>query len=174
MLIVFSIEIIKLYTLRHKWHIGIMAQSLNKIFIHLIFHIKTTSPTIREEDLERLHAYIGQLINTTGCKSVHVGGVNDHVHLLFLLSREASIAYVVEEIKRNSSRWIKSLSKYYEGFTWQNGYAAFSVSKSVVKKTLKYILEQKEHHKKTTFAEEYKAFLDSYGVDYDKRYFLRD
>ena len=76
-----------------------MAQSLSKIYIHLIFHIKTTSPAIRQEDIERVHCYVGQLVNTTGCKTVKVGGVNDHMHILFLLSRDVAISHVVEEIK---------------------------------------------------------------------------
>ena len=77
-----------------------MSQSLSKIYIHLIFHIKTTSSAIRQEDIERVHYYVGQLVNTTGCKTVKVGGVNDHVHILFLLSRDVAISHVVEEIKR--------------------------------------------------------------------------
>ena len=72
-----------------------MAQSLSKIYIHLIFHIKTTSPAIRQEDIERVHCYVGQLVNTTGCKFVRVGGVNDHVHILFLLSRDVAISHVL-------------------------------------------------------------------------------
>ena len=81
-----------------------MAQSLCKIYIHLIFHIKTTSPHMCDEDLERIHAYIGQLINETGCRVIQTGGTGDHVHILFLLSKNESISHVVEEVKRNSSR----------------------------------------------------------------------
>ena len=103
-----------------------MAQSLSKIYIHLIFHIKTTSPAIRQEDIERVHCYVGQLVNTTGCKVVRVGGVNDHVHILFLLSRDVAISHVVEEIKRNSCRCIteRSHGKMVMVF--------FSVSQSIV------------------------------------------
>ena len=72
-----------------------MAQSLSKIYIHLIFHIKTTSPAIIQEDIEHVHCYVGQLVNTTGCKVVRVGGVNDHVHILFLLSRDVAISHVL-------------------------------------------------------------------------------
>ena len=77
-----------------------MAQSLCKIYIHMIFHIKTTSPHICEEDLLRIHAYIGQLVNKTGCVNIWVGGIEDHVHALCLLSREETISHLVEEIKR--------------------------------------------------------------------------
>ena len=152
-----------------------MAQSLAKIYIHLIFHIKTTSPKIRENDLERLHNYIGKLVKTTGCVEIKAGGVGDHVHVLFILSKDVTISQIVEEIKRNSSRWIKNLdSVYYHFFAWQGGYAAYSISQSVVDKTLQYITNQKEHHTKHSFAEEYRAFLKLYNVEYDENFVFRD
>ena len=151
-----------------------MAQSLCKIYIHLIFHIKTTSPQIRIDDLERLHAYIGKLISTTGCKEIRAGGVGDHVHAIFLLSRDVTVSHVVEEVKRNSSRWLKSLGDYYQNFAWQAGYAVFSVSQSVVDKTIQYIAYQGEHHKHRSFAEEYIKFLELYDIKYDKDYVFRD
>lgn len=134
-----------------------MAQSLSKIYIHLIFHIKSTSPEIDEEDLERVHSYIGQLVNTTGCGVIQVGGIKDHVHILFLLSKNESISHVVEEVKRNSSRWIKTIRTRYGKFEWQGGYGVFSVSQSVVDKTLQYIRDQKRHHAKHLFQDEYKG-----------------
>ena len=103
-----------------------MAQSLSKLYIHLVFHIKTTSSPIREEDLSRVHAYIGQLVDTTGCKVIQVGGIFDHVHILFLLSKDITISHVVEEVKRNSSRWIKGIDSSYRTFAWQNGYSSGS------------------------------------------------
>ena len=151
-----------------------MPQSLSKIYIHLVFHVKTTSPIIRDEDLERVHSYIGQLVNTTGCKQIRAGGVGDHVHLLLLLSREVTISQVVEEVKRNSSRWIKTLGNHYLNFAWQGGYAAFSVSQSIVDNTIEYINRQREHHKGHTFEEEYRKFLNLYGVEYDERYIFAD
>ena len=117
-----------------------MAQSLSKIYIHLIFHIKSMCPFIREEDLVRIHSYIGQLINSTGFQVLLVGGVKDHVHILFLLSKDETISHVVEGSKRNSSRWLKTVApRHYQSFAWQSGYGAFSVSQSVVEKTLEYI-----------------------------------
>jgi len=151
-----------------------MAQSLCKIYIHLIYHIKTTSPQIRRVDLNRVHAYIGQLINSTGCIEIQTGGIGDHVHVLFLLSKDVPISRVVEEVKRNSSRWLKSLDCYYQMFAWQSGYAAFSVSQSVVDKTLQYIKQQEIHHKKHSFADEYKEFLQLYQVKYDEKYLFKD
>ena len=124
--------------------------------------------------IERVHCYVGQLVNTTGCKVVRVGGVNDHVHILFLLSRDVAISHVVEEIKRNSSRWIKTLATHYRAFAWQNGYGVFSVSQSIVDKTLDYISNQEMHHKRFSFQDEYRQFLLSYGVEYDEAYVFKD
>ena len=153
----------------------IMAQSLSKIYIHLIFHTKSTSPKIRENDLGRLHQYIGKLVKTSGCTEIKAGGIGDHVHVLFILSKDVTISQIVEEIKRNSSRWIKDFDPvYYRFFAWQGGYAAYSISQSVVDKTLQYIDNQKEHHARHSFAEEYKAFLDLYKVEYDEKFVFRD
>lgn len=151
-----------------------MPQSLNKVYLHLIFHIKTTSVRMLENDLGHIHAYIGKTLNDLGCPSLCVGGVDDHVHVLFLLSRELGISKVVEDVKRHSSRWIKTLSPKYAGFEWQGGYGVFSVSQSVVNETLRYITSQKEHHKKMSFADEYRKFLDLYKVEYDERYVFKD
>lgn len=151
-----------------------MSQSLTKIYIHLIFHVKTTSALIRKNDLLRVHQYIGQLVNTTGCNVMRVGGIEDHVHILFALNKNVTIAHVVEEIKRNSSRWIKTIDNHYKLFAWQGGYAAFSVSQSMVEQTLAYISQQEEHHKKISFQEEYTRFLRLYHVNYDERQALTD
>lgn len=151
-----------------------MAQSLSKIYLHIIFHIKTTSPRIREVDLERVHAYIGQLVNEASCIHIWADGVEDHVHILCMLGREVTVAHLLEEVKRNSSRWIKNIDAYYHQFAWQSGYAAFSVSQSVVDKTLAYIKNQREHHKKRTFKDEYIDFLNLYNIEYDERYVFSD
>lgn len=147
-----------------------MSQSLCKIYVHIIFHIKKASPVIMENDIERLHSYIGKLIKETGCQSILVGGICDHIHVLCTLSRNETVAHLVEEIKRNSSRWIKTLSPQYRSFAWQGGYAAFSVSQSVIDKTKTYIANQKTHHNHTSFNNELKRFMDLYQIKYDERY----
>ena len=151
-----------------------MAQSLCKIYLHVIFHTKTTCPKVSTEHLPRLHAYIGQLVNNTGCNVICIGGTENHIHALLLLSNTISVAHLLEEMKRNSSRWLKTLSPTYEKFAWQGGYAAFSVSQSVVAKTIEYINCQHEHHKKKTFREEYLEFLELYNIKYDERFVLSD
>ena len=151
-----------------------MAQSLCKIYLHVIFHIKTTSPRIDVEHIERVHSYIGQLVNASECQVVRVGGTSDHVHIVCLLSRSETVSHLVEEIKRNSSRWIKTLSPRYEQFAWQGGYAVFSVSQSVVNKTIEYVNNQQDHHKKVSFYDEYIQFLKLYNIEYDERYVFTD
>ncbi len=140
----------------------------------MVFHLKTTSPLIRDTDLDRVHSYIGQMVNATGCKVIQVGGIADHVHVLFLLSKDVTVSHVVEEVKRNSSRWLKTIDSYYQTFSWQNGYGVFSVSQSIVEKTLEYIKNQSEHHRKMTFQEEYRMFLESYGIEYNHEYVFKD
>ena len=151
-----------------------MPQSLSKVYLHIVFHKKTTCPSIRPSDFERVHAYIGQLVNKTGCVNVWVDGVEDHVHVLCLLSREETISHLVEELKRNSSRWIKTLDDCYKDFAWQGGYGVFSVSQSMAEKTLEYIKNQKIHHEKQTFEDEYIGFLNLYNIEYNEQYLFRD
>ena len=151
-----------------------MAQSLCKIYLHIIFHIRTTSPTIKEDHLSRLHQYIGQLVKTAGCYIICVGGTENHVHALVMLSNTENVSHLVEEMKRNSSRWIKTLSPAYENFAWQGGYAALSISQSQVETVVAYIGNQAEHHKKQSFRDEYLQFLKLYNINYDERYVLSD
>ena len=151
-----------------------MPQSLSKIYLHIIFHVKTTSPKIQEEHQERVHSYIGQHVNSTGCQTIRIGGIADHVHALCLLSKNETVAHLVEEMKRNSSRWIKDLSPSYKCFEWQGGYAAFSVSQSVVEKTREYVENQQTHHKKVSFRDEYLQFLNLYHIEYNEQYVFQD
>lgn len=151
-----------------------MAQSLCKIYLHIIFHVKTVSPQIANVHLERVHSYIGQLVNNTGCKVIRIGGIGDHVHIVCILARNENVAHLVEEVKRNSSRWIKTLAPTYEHFAWQNGYAVFSISQSQINKVIDYVANQAEHHKKQSFREEYLAFLQLYKIEYDDKYVLTD
>lgn len=151
-----------------------MAQSLCKVYLHIVFHTKTSSPTVETEHLERLHQYIGGLVNATGCQVLCVGGTENHIHALMLFSRTETIAHVVEEMKRNSSRWIKTLSPHYENFAWQGGYGVFSVSQSQVDTVVAYIKNQAEHHKKQSFRDEYLEFLRLYKIDYNEQYVFSD
>ena len=151
-----------------------MASSLVKIDVHLIFHVKTTSVNIKEADLNRVFAYIGGIIKTIEGIPFCVGGRPDHVHILASLPKSMSVVDFVRTIKINSSKWIKNIDEKYKFFAWQDGYGAFSVSSSLLEKTVVYIQKQEEHHQKRTFEEEYKMFLDAYRVEYNEKYFVRD
>ena len=151
-----------------------MASTLVKINVHLVFHVKSTGIKMREEDLGRVFSYIGGIIRNIGGAPIQIGGMADHVHILSSLPKTLSLADFVRTIKADSSKWIKTLDDYYQTFAWQEGYGSFSVSPSLLNKTIKYIQGQVEHHKKRTFIEEYKLFLEAYGIDYDERYAFKD
>jgi len=151
-----------------------MAQSLSKIYIHLIFHIKKNSPVIEKEHKNDLCAYIGSVIKTNESVPIAINGTSDHLHILFVMSKNISLAKITEEIKRHSSRWIKTKDEKYINFAWQGGYGGFSVSQSIHDKTKKYIDNQEEHHKKTSYKDEVLRFLKEYGLDYNEDYFFED
>jgi putative transposase len=102
--------------------------------------------------------------------SLAIDGTSDHVHILFSLSRVIKIADLVEEVKTESSKWIKTKGPEFKNFHWQNGYGAFSIGQSQVAILKRYIARQKVHHQHVTFQDEYCKFLKSYGIDYDERY----
>ena len=151
-----------------------MAQSLSKLYIHLIFHVKNTSVLIRNEDKSKLYAYMGTIIKDNESIPILINGTNDHVHILCVMSKNIALAKLTEEIKRHSSRWIKTVNQYYKKFAWQGGYAGFSVSPSLHEKTKNYIYNQEQHHKKMTFKEELILFLKEYKIEYNEDYLWSD
>lgn len=151
-----------------------MAQSLSKLYVHLIYHIKNSSVLVRDEEKQQLYAYIGSVLKSNESIPIVINGTHDHVHILCVMSKNIALAKLVEEVKRHSSRWIKTLDNYYSEFAWQGGYGGFSVSPSIHDKTKRYIENQKHHHKKMTFQEEYLKFLKEYGIDYNEQYLWSD
>ena len=151
-----------------------MSQSLSKLYVHATFHIKRNGVSLRKQDFEPLYAYIGQVLKSMDCHPIEIGGVENHIHVLSTISKNISLAKMMEEIKRHSSRWLKALDPYYEDFGWQGGYGGFSVSQSVVERTALYIRNQEQHHRKMSFREEYLRFLDEYGIEYNAAYLFVD
>ena len=151
-----------------------MAQSLSKLFVHIIFHIKTSSTKIREEDNEELYSYIGSVIKHNESIPILINDVSDHIHILCVLSKNVALAKLVEEMKRHSSRWIKTKENHYSQFAWQGGYGGFSVSPSLHDKTKLYIANQEKHHQKLSFKQEYLIFLREYGIDFNEDYLWAD
>lgn len=151
-----------------------MAQSLSKLYVHIIFRVKNNSITIKKEIRSELYAYMGSIIKDNESIPIIINGVDDHVHILCVMSKNIALAKLVEEIKRHSSRWIKTKGNYYSNFVWQAGYATFSVSSSLHDKTKTYIEKQEEHHRKLNFQNEYLLFLKEYEIEYKKEFIWID
>jgi REP element-mobilizing transposase RayT len=117
-----------------------------------------------------MHAYLGGTCNELDCPVLKVGGVADHVHILCVLSRNLSLAKLVGDIKRSSSKWIKTKGNLLMKFAWQNGYGVFSVGQAEVDRVRVYVARQEEHHRNRSFQDEYRALLKEYGMEYDEQY----
>jgi REP element-mobilizing transposase RayT len=124
------------------------------------------SPEIDAE----LYPYIASIFKAMKSPALIIDGASDHLHTLFSLSRVVTIADLVEEVKTESSKWIKTKGQEFRNFHWQNGYGAFSISQSEVATVKRYIRRQKVHHRRVTFQDEYRRFLAAYEVEYDERY----
>jgi putative transposase len=147
-----------------------MSQSLSNILIHIIFSTKNRESLIYPEIMEQLHSYLAGIAKSYGSFVHEIGGVEDHVHLLVTLPRTLTVSKLIEEIKKGSSKWVKTNGEQYANFAWQNGYGAFSIGQSVYDEVRNYIQKQKEHHEKVSFQDEYRAFLNKYRVHYDEKY----
>ena len=149
-----------------------MANTYTKLNIHIVFHVKSTGICIKYEDLPKIFAYIGGVIRNIGGYPITVGGIENHIHILATMPKTMSVSEFVQKVKANSSRWIKTLGKYYESFAWQEGYGAFCVSPSLLKKTIRYIETQEQHHHEISVRDEFIQFLKENGIEFDERYLL--
>lgn len=147
-----------------------MPQSLTKNYVHLVFSTKYRQPLLIDSVQPELFSYIGGICNNLECYPVQIGGYYDHVHILCLLSKKLALMKLLQEIKANSSKWLKTKDESLSQFRWQDGYGAFSVNPYQIDIVKRYIENQKEHHAKKTFQNEYIAFLKKYRVEYDERY----
>lgn len=147
-----------------------MPQSLAHNVIHMVFSTKDRYPFISKDLRDDLNAYIVGILGKTECHSIMVGSEKDHVHILFILSKNRALKDVVREIKAGSSRWLKDKGETFRKFQWQGGYSAFSVSQSNVSAVIKYIQGQEQHHKTITFKDELKKLLIKHGVEFNENY----
>ena len=147
-----------------------MPQSLARLPIHLVFSTKNRNRLITDAVRNSLHAYMATVLQNLGCPAILINSVEDHVHILFELARTVSVSEAVEEVKKASSKWIKTQGAEFAGFAWQSGYGAFAVSQSNVPAVREYISGQREHHRTKMFQEEYRAFLERHHVAFDERY----
>lgn len=148
-----------------------MPQSLSQMLIHLVFSTKHRQPFITRKIEPELYAYIAAILyDECYSPALIIGGDKDHLHILYAQSRIWSVAKIVELIKKRSSKWMKTKGEEFKSFQWQTGYGAFSVSRSSADAVKKYISNQKEHHQKHSYKEEFRAFLDKHEIDYDEEY----
>jgi REP element-mobilizing transposase RayT len=147
-----------------------MSQSLVKNLVHLVYSTKNRQGWISASVQEKLHAYQAGIFRQWESPALVIGGVEDHVHALFSLSKNEPLKRIVEEVKKGSSKWMKAEGTKISEFQWQAGYAAFSVSQSNVDDVRRYIERQAEHHRRLSFQDELRALFDRHGIAFDERY----
>ena len=147
-----------------------MPQSLARLHIHLIFSTKNRQPVLHDAVRDSLHRYMATVLQNLDCPPVLINSVPDHVHILFELGRTVAVSNAVEQVKRTSSKWIKTQGTEFARFAWQAGYGAFAVSQSNVTAVRQYIAAQQKHHRKKSFQDEYRALLQRHNVPFDENY----
>ena len=146
-----------------------MGQTLTSVILHIIFSTKGKIPAINSEIKQDLMAYMGGIVRELKGKPLVINGTSDHVHMLIEIPTTISISEMVRIVKTNSSKWVHQ--KYQSNmFAWQNGYGAFSVSKSAIQTVFAYIENQEFHHKNRSFQEEFITFLKKHQISYDEQY----
>jgi putative transposase len=140
-----------------------MPHSYNKIWIHAIFATKEREPLIGFDIEQIIYEHLKEQLIEIGCPVRIINGMPEHVHLLFLLNPQKAVTDVLKQVKGNTSHWVNEQDIIKDKFAWQTGYAAYSVSESQLEKVYNYILNQKQHHKKKTFLEEYDEFIRLHG-----------
>ncbi len=147
-----------------------MGRTYSQLLLHVVFSTKNRRRYLTSEITERVYAYIGGIIRDEGGTLLAAGGVEDHVHLLIQLRTDTTLANLMRTVKAKSSRWIKDNFPNQKDFAWQEGYAAFSVSKSQQAAVIDYIARQREHHHGNDFKAEFLKLLQAHGVEYDERF----
>ena len=147
-----------------------MPQSLSKVYTHITFSTKHRKKLIDDQIENDLYNYIGGICKDLECNPIQVRGHKNHVHILCILSRKIPQMKLLQEVKQGSSKWIKTKGERYANFYWQDGYGIFSVSPRGVNSVIEYIKNQHVHHRKRSFKDEFRMFLENYGVDFDERY----
>lgn len=151
-----------------------MANTYTKIYIHAVFAVQNRLSLISKTWEEELYKYITSIIQNSGHKMLAINGVPNHLHVFFGMKPHQSISDLIKHIKGDFSKWINQ-KRFVKGkFSWQEGYGAFSYGHSQLDSVIKYVMTQKEHHKKKTFKEEYLSILKKFDVEYEELYILND
>lgn len=145
-----------------------MPHSFNRIWIHGIWSTKERYPLIQPAIEKKIYEYMSSQFIESGCPVRVINGMPDHVHCLFLLHPQKAITEIIKQVKGSTSHWINGQNLIKEKFSWQTGYAAYSVSESVLEKVFQYIVHQKLHHQKNTFTKEYSEFVKLHGLQMDE------
>ncbi|HEY3129536.1 MAG TPA: IS200/IS605 family transposase [Acidobacteriota bacterium] len=147
-----------------------MAQTLVRLSTHAVFSTKERRNLIMPEVESDLYAYLSGILKNLGSPCIEVNGTANHLHVLFLQSKNLALCDILKEMKKSTSNWIKTRGARFRNFAWQQGYAAFSVSPSCEERVRRYIRRQKEHHKTISFEDELIWLLQRHGVSFDTRY----
>jgi len=151
-----------------------MPNTYTQIHIQCVVAVKYRDALIQSSWSDRLHKYIIAIVNNNGHKLLAINSMPDHLHLFFGMRPKQSLSDLIQLVKGDSSKWINSEKLVRGKFSWQEGYGAFSYSKSQTDAVVKYILNQKEHHLKKTFLEEYKEMLRNFDVSFDEQYIFKE
>jgi len=147
-----------------------MANSYSQIYIQIVYAVKHRDAIIKAEWEERLYQYITGIVQNKGQKMLAIGGMPDHIHFLIGLKPDCCLSDLSREVKKASNEFINQNKLTPSKFYWQDGFGAFSYSRSQIDTVIRYILNQKEHHKKQTFKDEYLKFLKKYEIEYNEKY----
>ena len=151
-----------------------MANTYHQMYIQTVFAVKYREARIAKEWKAQLISVIGNLINETGCKTISVNGVEDHVHCFFGLKPAIDVSKVMQMAKAKSSKWVNESGILQQRFEWQEGFGAFSYSQSHIDAVFHYIENQEKHHSKQTFIDEYIEMLQKFEVKYNKDYLFNE
>jgi len=161
------------FTFGYTLNIIPMANTYTQIHIHIVFTVQNQDCIISKTWKEELYKYITGIIQNNGHKLLAINGMPDHIHLFIGLRPTQSISDLVQDVKGDSSKWINQRRFVKGRFSWQEGFGAFSYSKSHVDNVIEYIKKQVIHHKKKTFIEEYHDLLEKFGIEFDERYIFK-
>jgi putative transposase len=147
-----------------------MANTYSSLCYHIVFSTRNRIHDIKPEVEDRVWAYIGGVARKHNMVALQVGGIEDHIHALVIAPPVYAPSQIAQFLKGDSSKWIHEEFPAMRGFAWQDGYGAFTVSKSNIPEVIDYIRSQREHHRARSFQEEYLSFLKKHGIEYDERY----
>ncbi len=144
--------------------------SFTNLSYHIVFSTKERRPLMKPDVLARICQYVGGIIRNHDGAALAVNGTADHLHIATIAAPKIAISDFVRTIKSNSSRWVHETFPSLTDFRWQDGYSAFTVSRSVQDAVIAYVMNQQKHHEKVTFQEELISLLEKHGIEYDEKY----